>query len=537
MQTPNPIAPASASAASSCPAAPWQQVEQSFAAGEHETAESMCREFIAAAPEKPMAYALMARLCLLKGQVRPATSNALLAGQRAEGSHWTDILAISSILLEVGESQLAHGVLSFVDRHDPANLEGLPELGKRYGVLNDQANAAHCIELARSLGNPGWFADQMLGASPGLAGSVEEAIAACENSIARAPKCGQAHWLRAKFAGKECAEQRVARMRAALTMSGQGDDDATYLHFAIFRELDALGRAEEAWPALVAGANARRRMTEFSVEKENRAFDALIRVTAGKFLDRCAAVPTDVTPIFVVGMPRSGAALLQRVLGNHPQIAEGGAFDDFRQQMQWVNNVRLPAELDSNFGNFVAHLNYNVLGRRYLDKTRWRTEGKSFFCDTQPTNFMHCGMILRALPHAKIIHLRRHPLDSCFSSLKELFDKGSHRYSYALDELANHYRNYDRLMRHWHAIAPGRILDLRQEELLAQPKVQARRVQEYLGLANVEAVSPQLRPAACVGNAGGWRRYQQRLAPLLALLAEHIDAYEEPGRTILMSRL
>jgi hypothetical protein len=155
-------------------------------------------------------------------------------------------------------------------------------------------------------------------------------------------------------------------------------------------------------------------------------------------------------------------------------------------------------------------------------------------------NFFSCGPILKSMPHAKIIHLRRHPMDACFSNLKELFAKGYYNYSYSLDELANHYRNYDRLMRHWHAIAPGRILDVRYEDLVSQPEEEARRVQEYLGLPSVEGVTDilanktitttastlQLRQPIHRRNIGGWRRYETGLAPLREALAPQVAAYE-----------
>jgi hypothetical protein len=550
MQTQNISGPVSGSSANPYLADLWQQATELFEAGEHEATEDICQQLIFLAPERPMPYSLMSRLCLLKGQVRPAALNAFLASRRADGAHWQDIIAISSTLREVGECHLAHEVLSLIDPQDPANHEGLLELAQQYNTLDDQLRALHCIERARSLGNTGWVASDMLGSVLTVTGPVERAVAACEDSVAQNTKCGHAHWLRAQFGLKEGAELRVQRVRNALAGPGLGTEDVTFLQYALFEELDALDRTEEAWLALKKGANARRSVTEFNIEKENRAFDALIRVASARFLDRCGAVPTDVMPIFIVGMPHSGITEMQRVLGNHPQIAACGELDDFRQQMQWVNNVRLPEELDGNFGNFVAHLNYSVLGRRYLEKTRWLTEGKAMFIDSQPMNFMLCGPIMRALPHAKIIHLRRHPMDSCFSDLKTLFANGSHAYSYVLDELANHYRNYDRLMRHWHSIAPGRILDVRYEDLIALPELQAMRAQKYLGVPaivgitetpankkDVAASNMQPRQMAHGRKVGGWRRYQQGLAPLQTLLADLIVAYEAPGKAILLSRL
>jgi hypothetical protein len=142
------------------------------------------------------------------------------------------------------------------------------------------------------------------------------------------------------------------------------------------------------------------------------------------------------------------------------------------------------------------------------------------------------GLILRALPHAKIVHLRRNPMDSCFSNLKELFAANSHPYSYDFGELAGHYRNYSRLMAHWHSIAPGRILDVNYEDMVSDPDTTARRLMTYCGLsydadqirveANATPVSTasssQVRQPIHSRNVGGWKRYAAQLAPLQELL-------------------
>jgi hypothetical protein len=320
------------------------------------------------------------------------------------------------------------------------------------------------------------------------------------------------------------------------------NDDITYLHYGLFKELDALGDTDEAWASLMAGAQARRSVTPHDALQETAAYDGLIEATSDCFFDVCGDVPRDATPVFVVGMPRTGTTLLERILGNHPQIKTCGELNDFRQQMQWVNNHRLSLTLEPWIGDYVARLDARLLGRRYLAKSAWRAEGAAFYVDKHPMNFQWCGAILKALPHAKILHLRRHPLDSCFSNLKELFAHKYYPYSYALGELATHYRNYARLMRHWHAIAPGRILDVRYEDLASQPDVEARRVQAYLGLPDVEGVTDilanktvtttastlQLRQPIHTRNVGGWRRYAGGMAPVEALLADLVADYESP---------
>ncbi|HMB43755.1 MAG TPA: sulfotransferase, partial [Luteimonas sp.] len=371
-------------------------------------------------------------------------------------------------------------------------------------------------------------------------GPIDQAVAACEESVAKAPGYGHAHWSAAQFARKDGARERVERMHAALQLEGLSNEDITYLHYGLFKELDTLDDTDAAWESLMAGAQARRSVTEHDGARETAAFDALIAAMPRSYLDECADVPSDVTPIFVVGMPRTGTTLLERILGNHPQIETCGELNDFRQQMQWANNRRLTLTLGADIGEFVAGVDANVVGQRYLAKTQCLTKGKAFYSDKHPLNMVWCGPIMKALPHAKIIHLRRNPMDSCFSNLKELFAPQYYPYSYALDELGVHYRNYNRLMQHCHAIAPGRILDVRYEDLVMHPEREARRVQDYLGVPAVEGVTDilankkvtttastlQLRQPIHTRNIGGWTRYARGLAPLAAQLQDLIGVYE-----------
>ncbi|MDR7098619.1 tetratricopeptide (TPR) repeat protein [Lysobacter niabensis] len=518
----------------------WQQALAHFQQQRYAEAEALCFQLIQHAPGNPMAYTMLARTCHAVGLTREATSNAFLAGQRVANAAAADVLEVASVLTELGENQLAHAVLGFVSPEDPANAGVLLPLAKLYSTLEDQPMALRCIELARARGDDSAFAAHIQGIVQSFLGPIEAAVAASEESVAKDPHHGHAHWFAAQVGRKDSARERLARMREVLQHPGLDNDDITYLHYGLFKELDTLGETDEAWASLMAGAHARRSVTKHDAAQETAAYDALIAATPKGFLDACGDVPRDATPIFVVGMPRTGTTLLERILGNHPQIKTCGELNDFRQQMQWVNNRRLSLTLDPGIGDYVARLDPTLLGNRYLAKTAWVADGNAFYVDKHPMNFQWCGAILKALPHARIIHLRRHPLDSCFSNLKELFAHHYYPYSYALDELATHYRNYARLMQHWHAIAPGRILDVRYEDLASQPDVEARRVQAYLGLREVEGVTDilanktvtttastlQLRQPIHTRNIGGWRRYAAGMAPVQALLADLVHDYE-----------
>jgi len=519
----------------------WQQANEQFKAKQFQAAKSSCEQLLAQDPEHAMAYCLLSSCFQSLNRPRLATFNAFQACKHANGSlSAREILAISAACLSVGETFLGHGVLAYIDINDKNNREALLDIGRQYSALEDQPTALRFVQRAHAEGFNGWFANHILSIIFSFTGPVENAISASESSISKNRLHGHAHWMRAQFGSKEGNALRVARMREVLTQPGLTNDDQTYLQYGIFKELDAVNETEGAWTALAEGMKHRRSALKFGMDRENLSFDNLIAATNQNFLEVPTKVPQEVTPIFIVGMPRTGTTLLERIIGNHPQITACGELSDFKIQMQWAADTPLPIQMNPEFGELISKIDFHLVGNRYLEKTHRLIEGRKFFSDKLPLNFLYAGLILKAIPHAKIIHLQRQPMDACFSNLKELFAHHHYAYSYDMLEVANHYRNYSRLMRHWHKIAPGRILDVRYEHLVTQPEVEAKRVQEYLGLPEIEGVTDilankritttastlQLRQPIHSKNMGGWKRYETQLEPMRLAMLDVIEEYE-----------
>ena len=172
-----------------------------------------------------------------------------------------EILEIASVLVEVGEHHLAYAMLGLVDQEHPDNAGLLIDLARLYSTLEDQPRALSCIERARGRGATIPLMRHMQGIVRSFVGQLDAAVASSEESLAKAPFYGHAHWSRAQLGRKDGARERVARMRLAQATRTSDNDDITYLHYGLFKELDTLGQTEEAWASLMAGAQARRSVT------------------------------------------------------------------------------------------------------------------------------------------------------------------------------------------------------------------------------------------------------------------------------------
>ena len=238
-------------------------------------------------------------------------------------------------------------------------------------------------------------------------------------------------------------------------------------------------------------------------------------------------------PVFVLGLPRTGTTLVERILGNHSAVVAAGELRQFPEQM-----IRLARESlggrDLPRDELVAHtlkLDMRELGRRYVESTRPRTGARPHFVDKLPLNYLYCGLIHGSLPGARIVHLRRHPLDACYAIYKTLFSR-AYPFSYDLGELGQYYVAYDRLMSHWRTAMPGVIYDLHYEAIVDDPEGETRRLLDHCGLefesacldfhrspeASTTASALQVRQPIYRDSVSRWRNVAAQLEPLTQVL-------------------
>jgi tetratricopeptide (TPR) repeat protein len=303
------------------------------------------------------------------------------------------------------------------------------------------------------------------------------------------------------------------------------------LFFALAKELDDLADYPRAFAALRAGNDLRRGAFAYDVERDILTMDHLQQRHDAAALQAADGCDTE-EPIFVVGLPRSGTTLVERILGSHSDVQAAGELGAFAQAA--VSQVRRRFAGDFSKEAFVERsldLAPRTLGRAYLDATRPRTSARPRFVDKTPLNYLYLGLIRRALPRAKIILVRRQPVDSCFAMYRTLF-AGAYPFSYDLKELGKYYCAWARLMRHWQRLLGPALHVVDYEKLVQDQRGETARLLTFCGLdwqdaclafqdspgAVTTASASQVRLPLYASSLNRSARYASHLTPLADLL-------------------
>lgn len=508
----------------------WQRAEQDAAQGRHDAARK-AYELLAQHPDWRVPTQL--RLSLLaqeRGRLIDAAEAILVAaaGEQDEGAL---AAAIVKQAFDVGELEAGLRVAQtpvVTESSEPAVLLDVAQ------SLCDQSfpdRALPLLEAAAGRGVRSARLFYLLGLARLFTGDMAAAQASLEQCLRLQPDDAPAHYMLAGAVRQTADGNHVQRLRNALARNGATNRNAPLLYYALFKELDDLGDPDAAWPMLCAGMQARRAQIDYDPRSDAELFELLHAV--GRGAHDAQEQDGGPCPIFIVGMPRSGTTLLERMLGGHSRVVDAGELRDFTYQARCLTQCPGPLNTDPSLARLLARwTDWVSLGRRYLSHTQWRARGRPFYTDKMPVNFLNLGWIAKALPRARFLHMVREPMDVCFSNLKQLFAPGN-AHSFELVEMADHYIRYRALMAHWHRAFPGRVLDVDYRALVTDPEVSARKVLDFCGLpwepgvvaieerrdAVATASMVQVREAIHTRFLGQWQRYAVPLEPMRERLA------------------
>jgi hypothetical protein len=457
-----------------------------------------------------MAHLQSSMLAFQQGRQREAVAAALAAFEARLPD--PDLLGgLGRWLQKVGETRAMYACahdFSVLRGGNPAALLGV---GRMLANAGFHADALEMLQRARGAGvrtaELDYQAARCLKVLGNPAAAARALLQASASEALQAPALSALSALPASAQLDE--ELLVARLQGAIARRDDDDPQLPMLLHALFAMLDRTGHPDAAWAALERGMQLRRRNSQYDPEAATALFEHLSALRPTVAEGDAEVGEGTPRPVFVVGLPGAGRELLARRLGTHPAVVDAGETDDFIQQLRWCCDLAGAPTMDLALAERAESIDFQELGRRYLEHTQWRAPGKAVLLDRASANVSCIAHIARALPQARILHVVRGPMDTCLANMA-YSSSGEAPWSDDQVEMADHYRNYRALMAQARALYPGRILDVRHDELMADPEAALREVLEFCGLPWQDGMQAPLD-----GDVSyPWRRYETRLAPL-----------------------
>ena len=369
-------------------------------------------------------------------------------------------------------------------------------------------------------------------------GRLDEAAQHLRRALESAPAQAKSWLALSQVKRQKEADDELAAMEAQHGKAPADSVARMQLSFGLGKAHDDLKDYGRAFDFFAEGNAIRRKGISYDGEKTRAEFAAMKAAFSKEFFERHkpSAVEDD-TPVFVVGMPRSGTSLIEQVLATLPGVHGAGELTDLPDVLQ-AAAADHPAG-DYRFPETPAGYDddrLRRLGRRYLERLRVHAPAATHIVDKLPANFAHLGLLHRMLPQARIVHAMRDPMDACFSCFSRLFAADNLAFTYELGALGRYWVTYHRLMRHWHAVLPlGRILDLPYEAMVTDFEAQARRLVAHLGLPWDErclgfhrnrrvvgtASAAQVRRPIYRSSVARWKAFERHLGPLMDIVGPY----------------
>jgi tetratricopeptide (TPR) repeat protein len=409
-----------------------------------------------------------------------------------------------------------------LEEGDGDAYDGLAFVSMQMGQ-HERANALYRRAVERTPAEPRFWYN--LASSERTFGRLEDAAAACTQAIKLDPTQYPSYLLRSELRVQTADANHVAELEQQL-VARRGDDRAQmFLGYAVAKELDDLARYDEAFRWFSQAATTRRRHLAYDVAIDERKLEQISRVFSSSLAAQSEGGGESGRFVFIIGLPRSGTTLLERILTGLPGVVSNGETENFSRALLAA------APPGADVFERAAAADPAVVGANYTRLAKH--PGGETVIEKMPLNYLYAGAIRRALPDAKLIVIKRTPLDSCFAMYRTLFG-AAYPFSYSFEDLARYYAAYQRLMDHWRRTLGAGIYEVNYEELVRAPAKFGAAVATHCGIewtdrairiqdnaaVSLTASAAQVRRPIYGSSSGRWRHYLQHLTPLIMALRE-----------------
>ena len=408
----------------------------------------------------------------------------------------------------------------------PDDADSWNDLGSHRFRLNDPTAACEAYEKALSC-EPGFAeARYNLATAHASKGDFIKATNDYDKAFAEIPRTGAIlnFALNTRF---DLDDQRIGQIESGLA-SVQDAETQVAMHFALGKIYDDAGDYDRAFPHYQDGNKLKRQLVDYDSAVDTGKETSVRQHFNNDWLANYGN-GNDKEIVFIVGLPRSGSSLVERILSAHSRITAYGETFQFQSALTDVAtrfDVTTAAEYAAALGE-----NLQSIGDQYSQRMEQYQAKSTFLTDKTLHNFWHIGIIAAVFSKARFVYCARDPVDLSFGCYRQLFDTGE-PWTYDFDEIAQYHALHLRLMQHWHSLLPGRIFDLVHEQLVHDPKTEIERLLDFCGLEIEPAClklkstggmvgtlsSSQVREPINSRGIGRWRKYGQHLGPLLQSL-------------------
>lgn len=497
--------------------------------GDIRGAAACCQQAIRIKPDLVQAHFLVG-LVALEAKDRKNAFSAFGSVTTLDPSHAAAWAHLAKLYMSEGQVNLADRALREAEKARSEDPMVNDLLGTVASLMGEYDDARRYYELAtgKAPKHPPFL--QNLANNLVYHGLTAEAQRIFEQIIALQPDSPQAHWS-LSAAAKARDRRHIEQMQLLAQRPGIPPRALAFYFYAIGKEYEDLEEWDAAFDAFSMGAAERRKTVEYDEPAEIEMFDFISGHFTPEWLASGGQGHESAAPIFVLGQPRSGTTLIERIISSHPQVHSAGELQQFGLALRRLSNYQDPKRFSAGLFREAMRLDPHRIGGMYLETTRKMQGSTPRFIDKLPQNYLYIPLILKALPNAKIVHLVRDPRDASFSSYKQLF-ADAYLHSYDQREMARHHARYWHLMRSFRERFPGRFHDISYEDTARDLEPNARALIDYLELpwderclhfheqktAVSTASAVQVREPAHTRSIGRWRRYARQLAPMLAEL-------------------